>query len=159
MSTLSGVDLANPVAAAGVEEGKGFGLGDLHTDHRGYKYVYAQAASAITQYQYVCIDELGSALLGTKALVDAGYQVAVAPATFAASEYGWFQLSGVTSITTAGSVAADTSIYTSGTAGAVDDSSTSQTQLAGIVLTTATTAAGNGACFIGHTGIFTPAAI
>ena len=157
MSTLIGVDLANPVSS--LEEGKGFGLGDLHTDHRGYKYVYGQAASAITQYSYVCIDEAGAALNGTKTLVDAGYQVAVAPATFAANEYGWFQISGVTSITTAGSVAADTSIYTSATAGAVDDSSTSQTQLAGIVLTTATTGAASGACFIGHTGIFTPAAI
>lgn len=158
MSTLIGADLLNPVAD--LTEGKGFGVLDLHTDHAGNKYVYAQAGSAISQYAYVCIDELGAALNGTKALVDAGHQVAVAPAAFASGEYGWFQLSGVGRILTAGSCAADASIYTSATAGQVDDASTSQTQLAGIVLTTATTAAGaSGPMLVGHTGIFTPATI
>lgn len=151
---LIGANLTNPQASAT------FGLGDLHTDYRGYKWVYVKASSAISAYAYVCVDEAGAALNGTKALVDAGYQVAVAPAAFSADDYGWVQISGVCTMLTAGSVAADTSIYTSATAGQVDDSSTSQTQLAGVVLTAATSTAGaSGAAFIGHSGVITPATI
>lgn len=158
MTALIGANLTTTVAD--LNEGRGFTLGNVLTDHRGYRYTYAKASSAISQYSYVCIDELGAALNGTKTLVDAGYQVAIAPIAFAADDYGFFQISGVTSLLTAGSVAADTSIYTSATAGSVDDASTSQTQLAGVVLTAATsTAATSGACFIGASGIFTPATI
>jgi len=158
MTSRIGASLTSPVTD--LNEGKGFTPGQVLTDHRGYRWVYGQAQSAISAYNYVCIDEVGDAYLGTKTLVDTGAQVAVAPVAFAADEYGWFQISGVLSVLTAASCAADATLYTSGTAGQVDDSSTSQTMLAGLVLTTATTtAAATGAAFAGHAGIFTPGSI
>lgn len=158
MSTRIGAHLTSPVSD--LNEGKGFAVGQVHVDYRGYRWIYGKAQSAISAYNYVCIDELGAAYLGTKTLVDTGAQVAVAPTAFAADEYGWFQLTGVMSVLTAGSAAADTTLYTSGTSGQVDDSSTSQTMLAGIVLTAATSTAGaTGAAFAGTAGIFTPGSI
>lgn len=159
MSALIGTDFANPVAS--LTSGKGFTVGNRTRASNGNTYIYARALSAIAAKHYVCISAAGLASLGTDALVLTGQQVAIAPVAFAADEYGWFTLSGSSSlqIQTAGSVAADTSLYTSATAGKVDDVSTSFTLLSGIVVTTANSAATSASVMINETGIHVSTAI
>lgn len=132
-----------------------FALGTQGRSLSGVDFVYAKANEAIgTQWMYVTIDEAGLALKGTKAAVDDGHQVAIAPITFTSGYYGWFiTRAPVSTVTTnagdsdsvkvrvAASCNADVALYTSGTAGVLDDASTSQTKVEGIVATTAVTAA------------------
>ena len=116
-----------------------FTLGASHTGTDGTKWLYVKSAGAISQYDYVTVDEDMVATQGAKAGVDDGHIVAFAQVAFsAADEYGWVALAG-TGISTnvLGSCAADVALYTSGTAGALDDSSTSQTKIDGVVLVTA----------------------
>lgn len=132
-----------------------FQVGTTGRSLSGVEFVYAVTGEAIgTQWMYVTIDEDGVALKGTKAAVDDGHQIAIAPITFTSGYYGWFIIrapvstattnagdSDVVKVQVAMSCGADVALYTSGTAGVLDDASTSQTKVEGIVATTAVTAA------------------
>lgn len=117
---------------------RGFALGTKVTGPDGQEYTYVQAAEAITQYDFVGIDENFKASKLTKDIADDGWIIGVAQVAFAASDYGWIATKGgnLTGFVLA-SCAADVPLYTSGTAGKLDDSSTSQTKIDGIVLVTA----------------------
>ncbi len=135
-SPLVGSNIGSPSADAT------FSLGTEMLGTGNSNWVYGQAASAISQYRAVCIDQNGQAKNLTKTLVDAGNTVAIAQAAFASGEYGWFcrqgfDLSANIKVRVLASCAAGASLYTSATAGALDDSSTSQTEIIGIVIVTA----------------------
>lgn len=103
----------------------------------GKEYAYVQANGAIAQYDVVGIDEAGQAAPLTKAMADDGWKIGVAQVAFADNEFGYVQIRGVTTMNVLASCAADTVLYTSATAGSLDDTSTSQTKIAGIVATVA----------------------
>lgn len=115
------------------------------------QFIAIQASEAITQYQAVGISEAYAGSKLTKAIADDSWKIGVAAATMAANAYGWVQVRGVTSVSVLASCAADAILYTTATAGSLDDTSTSQTKVAGIVVTAAntdTTAAADIACFM-----------
>jgi len=101
------------------------------------EWLYITAGSAIAQYDAVTVTEAFSGVPATKALIDDHHIFAVAPAAISSGEYGWVQLTGVTTINVLASCAADTQLFSTATAGSLDDASTSQTAVNGIVLTTA----------------------
>lgn len=101
----------------------------------GKGWMYVQAASAISQYDVVAIDETGQAAKITKALADTSTKVGVAAAAFASGEYGWVQITGNCTLNVLASCLTDAILYTSATAGSLDDTSTSQTKIDGILLT------------------------
>lgn len=112
----------------------------------GQHFVYVQASGAITQYDVVGVDENFQAAAVTKAIVDDGWEIGTAQVAFADNDYGWIATKGSNlTINVLGSCAADVALYTSATAGSLDDTSASQTKIDGIVLVTAnaTTAAGS----------------
>lgn len=115
-----------------------FALGTLDEGEDGTLWVYVQANGAIGQYDAVAIDEDYQAAKLTKSLADAGQRLGVAQSAFADNDYGWVALRGsnikVNALT---SCAADTALYTSATAGSLDDDSTSQTAITGIVIVSA----------------------
>lgn len=122
-----------------------FALGTEALGNDGTKWIYVQADGAITKYDYVCITEAFQAVAGTKALLDVGHKVAFAQVAFADNEYGWVAIAGTNSnfkVRVAASCAADVPLYSSATAGVLDDSSTSQTKVDGVVAVTAVTTAG-----------------
>jgi len=143
---------SNPGATvANLTDGKAFGLGDRLDSHNGNTYVYVQANGAIVAYDAVGIDENFQAAKLTKTMTDAGWKIGVAQVGFADDEYGWVAVRGSSSlkVKVLGACAADASLYTSGTAGSLDDASTSQTRIDGIViLTAAATAATAASCLI-----------
>ena len=136
-----GIDLTKKTTGTTTDgAGAEFALGTKVTASDGSNWVYVQAGAAITQYSWVAIDENYQAVMGTKALADAGHEVGFAQVAFSDNDMGWVCVNGknITARVLA-SCAADVQLYTSGTAGALDDTSASQTLIRGCVLVTAAT--------------------
>jgi hypothetical protein len=120
----------------------GHTLGQCVTATDGSSWTYVQASGAITQYDAVGIDENFQAAALTKAIADDGHGIGFAQVAFADNDYGWVARQGSNiSARVATSCAADVALYTSATAGVLDDTSTSQTKIDGVVAVTAVTAA------------------
>ena len=100
-------------------------------------WLYVTAGSAVAQYDVVAVTEAYSAVPITKALVDSGELIAVAPEAITSGEYAWVQLNGICTINVLASAAADVILYSSATAGSLDDTATSHTRVDGIKLSTA----------------------
>ena len=132
------------LAANETTASQALGTREPSTDNQ--EYVYVLAGSAITQYQFVGIDEDFNAYPLTKAMADDGWIIGVAQTALTAASYGWIAIRGANLTgNVSGSCAADVTVYTTGTAGQIDDTSTSQTNLDGVVVvaTNGTTAAAN----------------
>jgi len=116
-----------------------FTLGQTVKTTDGGEYVYVQASGAIAQYDFVGIDENYQCASLTKAIADDGWSIGVAQVAFADNDFGWVAIRGhnLTGKFLA-SVAADVALYTSATAGSLDDTSASQTKVEGVVCVTAT---------------------
>ena len=67
--------------------------------------------------------------------------IGVAQATLASAEYGWVQVLGVTSVNVLSTCSSGVALYSSGTAGKLDDTTTSQTKIAGVQIVASVTAA------------------
>lgn len=137
MTAIIGANLTEVYAS--LDEGKGFGLGDLYADHQGRRYIFARANGAVTGAGYVCFlaANLDATMLSTSN--DAPSQrLCVAMAAMADNDYGWFQIEGVCTIQVAASCAADARLNTTATAGQLDDDGTAGAfAVLGAALTTA----------------------
>jgi hypothetical protein len=100
-------------------------------------WLYITAGSAVAQYDVVAITEAYSGVPCTKALIDDGHIIGVSPEAISSGEYGWVQLTGVVTMNVLASAAADVTLYSSATAGSLDDDSSAQTAVNGLFLTTA----------------------
>lgn len=153
MSSLVGVSVLDTYsAAAGLQTGKMFGLGDFHRDDVGRAYVYVQASVAIAAGDVVLVSPAYAASLATTAAATRGTKVGVAPVAFAANEYGWVQVDGTCSaINVLASCVANVRLNTTATAGKLDDDGTATTkQIEGIFITTT-----NGGATASQPGILT----
>lgn len=121
---MIGYDLDQTTAS--LDEGKGFGLGDVVCDDAGNEYIYVQANGAITANDVVVVTEAYQAdqIDTTNSAGALGDRVGVAAATFADDEYGWVQVKGTCTINVGTSAAANTKLNTTATAGRVDDDAT-----------------------------------
>jgi hypothetical protein len=139
MTTLIGVDILNPVTAAELTQGKGFGLGDRHIDWSGNEYVYVQAGvGGITANFVATINEAYDAVMVSTSNDARGDLLGVAPVTIAANSFGWVQVKGVCNVQVAASCAANVRLNTTATAGQLDDDGTAGSITCdGIFLTTA----------------------
>lgn len=116
--------------------------GDLVLGVNGQLWMYVLAATAINQYDVLCIDKGGSASQATNALASTGeYRPGFAQIAIANAAYAWVALGGSVMINTASSMTKDLQTYTSATAGVLAQTSSSQTALTGGVADTTTTTA------------------
>lgn len=132
----SGLLGANPVVT---ETTAKFKLGTRMVGNDGTEWFYVQANGAIAQYDVVGIDETWQAAAITKALADADSLVGAAQVGFADNDYGWVANAGAGSnfkINVLASCVADAALYTTATAGKLDDDATSQTAINGVVIVT-----------------------
>lgn len=138
-----GVDLTATPADSDFDA-PGFVLGETVKTGDGGVYMYVHASGAITQYDAVGIDENYEAAALTKAIVDDGHMIGFAQVAFADNDYGWVAIKGSNiQCRVAINCAADAALYSSATAGVLDDDSSSQTKVDGVVAVTAVTAATN----------------
>ena len=136
-----GLHRTNNYSAADLTQGRGFSVGDEVADGSGNVFRFVQASGTVAQFDVVAIDSAGVAQAITKALADTGPMVGVAQAALSSAEYGWAQVIGVTSINVLSTCSAGIALYTSGTAGKLDDTTTSQTKIAGVQIVANVTAA------------------
>jgi len=128
-----GVDVDNPKTA------QDFALGECTMGVDGTKWMFVQAGGAVAQYDCVGITEAFQAIAMTKGIADDGHIVAFAQAAFADNEYGWVACEGADAnfkVNVLADCAADVALYTTATAGKLDDDSTTQTQIQGAVIVT-----------------------
>ena len=100
-----------------------------------------QAGAAITQYYTVAIDEDFQIVHLTTALAAAGHNIGFAQNAFADNDFGWvcIHAPGNITIRAAASCAADVQLYTTATAGVLDDTSAGVNLIRGVVLVAAAT--------------------
>ena len=128
------------VNPAAVSSSALYRLGDTFRDYRGYEYIYVKASAAIGLYDVAFVKSTYSAMPLTDTLAkSAGFIGAATVVAFAVDEYGWLLTRGQGTIKVKTACAANVPLFTTATAGSLDDAtaSTSMLQIQGIILTSA----------------------
>lgn len=110
-------------------------LGVMH-EKSGKIYIYLKGVASTVAGDVVTFDEAGATTRLVKAEADKLKPIAVALAAVVANKYGWYQVYGETSLSALGLCAKEVAIYTSATAGAVDDDPTAQTKINRLIVRT-----------------------
>ncbi len=124
--------------------GPPFSVGYRVTATNGSQWVFIKASSAIAINNAVGIDQttfFGVPL--TKALADAGALIGIATSAIGSGVYGWVQLSGPASVTLKNACLPSVPLYTTASAGMLDDTSASQTRVYGIRSEVTSTSSGS----------------
>lgn len=119
-----------------------FALGTTAKGTDGTEWLYVQANGAITQYDFLGVDENYQAAALTDAMALDGWIVGVAQLAFDDNDYGWVPVRGANISGRVGaSCAADVDLWTSATGGILDDDSTTipYTKIDGVVAVGANT--------------------
>jgi hypothetical protein len=133
-SGVLGVDIDN-VETVSIPQ---HALGTCVPGNDGTEWMFVQASTAITVNMTVGIDENFAARPITTADAQDGWNIGFAQVAFAANNFGWLAIKGSGAnidLRIAVNCAADVALYTSATAGILDDTSTSFEQIKGIVAT------------------------
>lgn len=141
MATCVGANVALTYTADQLAEGGiGFRLGDRFETVDGKTFIFVTAGAAITQYDAVGIDEAYTATELTTAAAADGHKIGVAQVAFDSGDYGWVQIRGVCELNVAGNYAVDGILYTTSTAGLLDDAvATTLSRIHGLIGTEAGT--------------------
>lgn len=146
-----GVDFDERTAGTGTsfDEGGKHKLGRCVKGTDDTEYMYVHAGAAITLYDAVAIDENFEAVPLTSALAKAGHKVGFAQTAFDDNDFGWVAIKGNNiNGRMAAECAPDIALYTSGTAGVLDDDSSSvYAKIHGVVIVATATATGASAGF------------
>jgi len=118
------------------------GLGDSVETHDNKRFVFVSASTSVTSYQVVAIASDFYVQPATSALASAASRLAVAQNNISAGSWGWVQTRGNLTVNALSTCSAAVALYTSGTAGSVDDTSTSQVKIGGLVILANVTAVG-----------------
>lgn len=133
---LVGANLTERLASASFDPKFPLGTVALGTD--GTEWMYVKATSAIAANYCAAIDHDFNAVPITAALAAAGHTIGFAQTAFSSGDYGWIPLRGSNiNVAVAASCAKNVQLYTTATAGVLDDTATStQTLLRGVVIVT-----------------------
>ena len=108
-------------------------VGTVVTLDDGGMAVYVKAASAISQYNAVCIPNTNIATNATTARVASTKRVGFAQVSIASGSYGWVQLGGKVRVNVSASCLPGVALYTTTTEGRLDDATVSGALVAGVV--------------------------
>jgi hypothetical protein len=127
-----------------------FALGTSAKTDDGGEAVYCIASGAVSQYALAGINEDFDVYMMTTALSAQSDRLGFPQVAFAAGEYGWAHLRGSNiKVRTKASATADTQLWTTASAGVVDDATAAGAlKLDGMVLVAAASTAANGAAGI-----------
>lgn len=140
-ANISGVYPAISSTSVSPDSGMIPGLGDRYEDNNGNRYVFISASTSVTSYQVVALTSAFYGQPATSALASAAAYVGVAQNNISAGSYGWVQTRGNMSVNALSTCSTAVALYTSGTAGSVDDTSSSQVKIAPLVINANITAA------------------
>lgn len=127
-----------------------FTLGECVKGTDGTEWMYCVASGAITQYQCVGINEDHDAYAMTTTLAEDSDRVGFAQFAFSSGQYGFIAIRGTNiKVRTKASCAADAQLYTTASAGVLDDATSAGALLVdGVVCVSAAGTAANGAAGI-----------
>ncbi len=135
-----GVDFTAEASASG-DSPFAFAAGTIENGRDGTCWMATTYGSAILQYAAVAIDENNKGYPLTKAMLDDGWKVGFAQTAGTKGKRGWVAMAGSNiSVLCLKACAADVALYSTATAGVLDDLSSSQTNIDGIVVVTAASA-------------------
>lgn len=137
--TLIGTNFTAPTFATATNTtpvlggGKGFTVGARASDYNGKEYVFCQVNSAVAAYDVVHIPSDTFIAAGlTTALSAASEGIGVAQYALASGEYGWIQIYGACKVKCLGSCAKSVTLYSTTTAGSLDDATASNYEIRGV---------------------------
>lgn len=131
MTNLIGANRSDTLTSTTLTQGKAFSLGDTTTDNAGNMYRFVQCASNATISRYAVVQINGSnvaAPLTAALALNAGELGIATDTAISSNEYGWVCVSGRVQALVGGSCNPNVPIYTTDTAGAVDDATASASQ-------------------------------
>lgn len=141
-----GADPTTTMTATELLQGKGFTIGDTFTDKSGNEWMFVLAGSAITQYDCVRVT---TAFVADSITISNGAVPSVPAfatgAGIASGSYGWVLTRGSTSIRVAASCLPNVPLYTTATAGVLDDATASGTGALQVSAVAASTGTAGGA--------------
>lgn len=115
--------------------GKGFSVGARAADYNGKEYVFVQCNSAVAAFDIVHIPSDTFIAAGlTTALSAASEIIGVSQYAFVSGDYGWVQIYGACKIKTLGLCAKAVPLYSTTTAGSLDDATASNFQVFNVQL-------------------------
>jgi hypothetical protein len=128
VSPTSGISLVgDPTSIAGFTPGTLVNLSD------GGQAMYVRGLSEISTYAAVVIDASAGALMTTTTRAVANKRIGFAQVSIASGFYGWVQLGGAPKVNLAANCAPNVPLYTTATAGVLDDATVSAAMVAGCV--------------------------
>jgi len=148
-----------PLTSSGIAaSGKGCTVNTMSRGPLGAEYVFAQANAAIATYSACHVDTTGKARLIDSSNAYLPGQFAVAIVSCSTGDYAWFQTRGNTRVVCAAATNKNVRLFTSATAGTLDDATSStQAELLGLRLLASNGAsASDAACFLGNVVIAAP---
>jgi hypothetical protein len=132
-----------------------FALGTVVNLSDGGQAVYVQAASTVATYSAVSVLSDNTVVPLTTTNSANSKAVGFAQVSIASAYYGWVQLGGKPRVLVAANCQPNVPLYTTATAGVLDDAVVSGGLVAGLVATTSTVTASNLACIAGYPHILT----
>lgn len=139
MTTLIGVNVSDITFTTATNTtpvlggGKGFSVGTRAETFNGKQYVFCQANSAVGANDMVHIPSDTFVIAGlTTALSAASEGIGIAPFALASGDYGWIQIYGACKLKTLGSCAKAVKLYSTTTAGSLDDATASNYEIFGV---------------------------
>jgi hypothetical protein len=127
VSPTSGVNLNDSSSIAGFTPGTVVNLSD------GGQAMYIRATSELSQFAAVVIDASAGALMVTTTLAVATKRIGFVQASIASAFYGWAQIGGAPKVNLAANCAPNVPLFTTATAGVLDDATVSAAMVAGTV--------------------------
>jgi hypothetical protein len=128
VSPTSGVSLgADGTALSGFTPGTVVNLSD------GGQAMYVRGLSEISQFAAVLIDASANAQMATTARAVAMKRIGFAQCSIASAFFGWVQIGGAPKVNLAANCAPNVPLYTTATAGVLDDATVSAAMVAGTV--------------------------
>lgn len=147
----NGVYSAVTSTSSNPDAGQCWGLGDRYVDASGNGYVFVSASTSITSYQAVAIATNYYAVAATSAAATAQSLAGVAGVNgISSGSWGWVQTRGnFSGVNVLSTCSASSYLYTTATAGSLDDTSTSQVKVAGLTINANATTPAAAAAFSG----------
>lgn len=143
-SNVAGVALGSTDTTAQFATGTVVNLND------GGQAVYVQAASSVAQYDAVAVLSNNTVVPVTTTNSASSKRVGFAQTSIASGSYGWVQTGGVPVVKLAASCLPNVPLYTTATAGTLDDAVVSGGLVAGIVATVSASGATAVTCVAGY---------
>ena len=143
------------VALGFTDTSPSFNLGTTVNLDDGGQAIYVQAASTVATYAAVAVQVNNTVVPLTTTNSAGSKAVGFAQVSIASAYYGWVQLGGKPRVLVAANCQPSVPLFTTATAGVLDDATVTAGLVAGLVATTSTVTASNVTCIAGYPHVLT----